>query len=88
LQTTLGKSATLPRMSGLRARVHNGRLQLDEPTELPDGTVLDLVVDDEDDDLDDEEREARDEAISRAWESVLAGRGRPAEEVLAGLPRR
>ncbi len=39
-------------MSGLRARVQNGRLVVDEPTALPEGTVLDLVVDDEGDDLD------------------------------------
>ena len=37
-------------MSPLRARVEKGRLVLDEPTTLPDGTVIDLVVDDEGDD--------------------------------------
>jgi hypothetical protein len=31
---------------------------LDEPTTLPDGTVLELVLDDEGDDLDDDDREA------------------------------
>ena len=36
----------MSRMSGLRARVQNGRLVVDEPTALPEGTVLDLVVDD------------------------------------------
>ena len=40
-------------MSSLRARVQNGRLVLDEPTGLPDGTVVDLVADDEGDDLTD-----------------------------------
>jgi hypothetical protein len=34
-------------MGRLRARVENGRLVLDEPTTLPNGTVLDLVLDDE-----------------------------------------
>lgn len=38
-------------MSQLRARVENGRLVLDEPTTLPEGTVIDLVADDEGDDL-------------------------------------
>ena len=33
-------------MSPLRARVEKGRLVLDEPTTLPDGTVIDLVADD------------------------------------------
>jgi hypothetical protein len=31
---------------------------LDEPTTLPEGTVLDLVLDDEGDDLSDQDREA------------------------------
>ena len=46
-------------MSAIRAKVQNGRLLLDAPTDLPDGTVLDLVVDDEGDDLDEVERAAR-----------------------------
>ena len=33
-------------------------LVLDEPTNLPEGTVIDLVADDEGDDLTDEERRA------------------------------
>ena len=32
----------------LRARVKNGRLLLDEPTELPDGTEVNLAVLDDD----------------------------------------
>jgi hypothetical protein len=75
-------------MSGLRARVQNGRLTMDAPTELPEGTVLDLVVDDEGDDLDEEERAELDDAISRAWVSVQSGRGRSGEEVLASLRKR
>ena len=43
-------------MSPLRARVEKARLVLDEPTTLPDGTVVDLVADDEGDDLTDDER--------------------------------
>ena len=45
-------------MLAIRARVRSGRLVLDEPTDLPEGTVLDLVVDDEGDDMDDAERAA------------------------------
>jgi len=38
-------------MSPFRARVENGaRLVLDEPTTLPEATVVDLVADDEGDD--------------------------------------
>ena len=75
-------------MSTIRARVQNGRLLLDAPTALPDGTVLDLVVDDEGDDLDDAERASLNGAISKAWASVQAGDGRPATEVLAALRKR
>jgi len=42
----------------IRARVSLGRLVVDEPVDLPEGTVLDLVVDDEGDELDDDERRA------------------------------
>ncbi len=72
-------------MSELRAKVTKGRLVLDEPTDLPDGTVLDLVVDDEGDDLDQAERAALDAAISRAWEQVKNGQAKPAADVLADL---
>jgi hypothetical protein len=75
-------------MSAIRARVQNGRLVLDAPTTLPEGTVLDLVVDDEGDDLDEGERSALTDAISRAWAAVKAGHGRPADEVLASLKKR
>jgi hypothetical protein len=80
--------ATLLGMSVIRARVVNGRLQLDAPTSLPEGTVLNLVVDDEGDDLDVSERAALDSAISRALASTQAGQGRPAAEVLASLRKR
>jgi hypothetical protein len=74
-------------MSGVRARVQNGRLVVDEPTSLPEGTILDLVLDDEGDDLDAAERAERDHAIDRAWQQALAGQGRPASEVLDDLRR-
>jgi hypothetical protein len=74
-------------MSSLRAHVKNGRIILDEPTTLPEGTVLDLVLDDEGDQLDADERKARDEAITRAWASAQAGKGRTAAEVVEGLRR-
>jgi hypothetical protein len=72
-------------MSAIKARVHKGRLVVDEPTTLPEGAVLDLVVDDEGDGLDETERAALNAAISRAWDAVRAGRGRDADEVLADL---
>jgi hypothetical protein len=75
-------------MSAIRARVQNGRLVLDTPTALPEGTVLDLVVDDEGDDLDDVERAALNTAISKAWTSVQSGHGRPGGAVLSALRKR
>jgi hypothetical protein len=75
-------------MSPLRARVENGRLQLDEPTELPDGTELDLVVDDEGDDLAEHERQALHEALSKSWRSAQAGELRPGSEIIDELRRR
>ncbi len=75
-------------MGPLRATVRNGRLQLDEPTTLPDGTVLDLVVDDEGDDLDEAERAVLHEAIARGWSSIEAGQGVSAEDAIERLRRR
>jgi hypothetical protein len=75
-------------MSGLRARVSDGRLLVDEPTSLPEGTILDLVMDDEGDDLDAIERGLRDEALLRARQQATSNQGRPAHEVLRDLRRR
>lgn len=74
-------------MRPLQARVENGRLVLDEPTTLPEGTVVDLVADDEGDDLTDEERRALHEALSASWKSAESGRLRPASEILDQLRR-
>jgi hypothetical protein len=75
-------------MNGLRATVKNGRIIVDEPTALPEGTVLDLVVDDEGDDLGEEERMALRMAISQAWAEVRAGDLVPANELIEELRRR
>ena len=60
---------------------------IDEPTSLPEGTVLDLVFDDEGDDLDATERSARDAALLRAWQQAQAGKGRLAADVIKDLRR-
>ena len=75
-------------MNRLRAQVKNGRLILDEPTTLPGGTVLDLVLDDEGDDLADEDREALHEALSQSFESLKRGDTRPASEIIDELRAR
>ena len=75
-------------MNSLRARVENGRLVLDEPTTLPDGTVVDLVLDDEGDDLTETDRAALHAALTRSSESLNAGRVRPASAIVDELRTR
>ena len=61
---------------------------MDEPTDLPEGTALDLVLDDEGDDLTPDERQALDAAIGRAWASAKAGKLRAADDLLGELRSR
>lgn len=79
-------------MSPLKAVVHNGRLILDEPTDLPEGTVLELEESDpykhldDTDELDDEERAELHEALDRSWAQAQRGeQGRPLEDILKSL---
>jgi len=66
----------------MKAQVKAGRLVLDEPTELPEGTVVVLRVVDEGDKLDAEEREELHAALDDAWRSVRAGNQLPASSLL------
>ncbi len=80
-------------MQALKAHVRGGRLVLDEPTELPNGTEVELVPLDEvlaggGDYLDDEERERLHRSIERGLEDVRAGRTVDAREVIADLRAR
>ena len=76
----------LDAMQALKARVRNGRLVLDEPTDLPDGTELYLMpVDDEGDDLDEEERAALHQALDEAEADIDAGRTVSEEDMWAKL---
>ena len=73
-----------------KARVTQGRLLLDEPTDLPEGQVVELVPLDEmlangGDNLDDEERAALHESIREGLEDMKAGRTFDADEVIAEL---
>ena len=72
-------------MSTIRARVRDCRLVVDEPTDLPEGTEVDLVIDDAGDSLDEAEHAALHAAIRQAWASFQAGEGRLAAEVLRDL---
>ena len=76
-------------MDRLRAKVVNGRLLLDMPCDLPDGTTLELIPADASDDLSDADRNALHAELDRAWLGVKAGEKLiPAEEFLDALAKR
>ena len=63
-------------------------LHLDEPTALPNGTELDLVIDDECDDLTEHERQVLHETLERSWTSAQAGELRAASALVDDLRRK
>jgi len=70
----------------LKASVRNGRLVLDEPTELPEGSTVELIMitDDNDfDGLDNAEREALHAALVEGIAQDDAGETLAASDVLA-----
>ncbi|PRQ02749.1 hypothetical protein ENSA5_21010 [Enhygromyxa salina] len=73
---------------GVRATVRNGRLVVDEEIALPEGTVVNLVIDDEGDELDERERQALNAAIDTSLEQEARGEVNPAEKILARLRER
>ena len=74
-------------MPSLIARVRNGRLLLDAPTDLPDGTEVELVPIDGWEDLDEGDRRRLRAAVDEADQDVAQGRVRPAEDVIRDLRR-
>ncbi len=76
-------------MQPLRAQVKNGRLLLDEPTDLPEGEVIELVRTDADaDDRDDDDRAALDESLRVSIEQMNNGQLIDGDEALAKLRAR
>jgi len=69
------------------ARLHQGRLKLDEPYDAPEGTEVDLAIVDDGDELDEDERKRLHAAIARSHEEAQRGEVIPADEVLAKLRR-
>lgn len=67
-------------MHALKAHVKNGRLVVDEPTDLPDGAEVDVVV--IDDNLTPEERAELHASLDRALDDSDAGRTMDAGEYL------
>ena len=72
----------------LKARVRGGRLVLDEPVDLPEGTEVELVPADDGDGLDDADRARLHEALRRSSDQFRAGEGISADGLLAELGAR
>jgi hypothetical protein len=80
-------------MQPLKAQVRNGRLLLDEPTDLPDGDVVylqlvDGIVSIDDDGLDDEERAKLHRELEASIAEADAGQTEDFAKVLADLRQR
>jgi hypothetical protein len=83
-------------MSALKIRVENGRIKVDEPTTLPNGTELYVVPVDEIEDVvlvqndghNDEERQELLRSIDEGLADVDAGDVHDLEEVIASLGSR
>jgi hypothetical protein len=80
-------------MQPLRATVHQGRLVLDEPTDLPEGEVVYLqpvegVVADPGDDVADDEREALHRELQASIREADAGATEDFGQMLAELRQR
>jgi hypothetical protein len=77
-------------MRALKAHVRGGRIVIDEPTDLPEGEVIDLVPLDEvlasgGDDLDDEERARLHASLRESIRQMKAGQTIDAAAALAEL---
>jgi hypothetical protein len=72
-------------MHVFKARVVGGRLTLDEPTDLPDGMVLELVPAQPEDEMSPEERAELHAAIRRGIADAEAGRVTNMDDFLAEL---
>ena len=86
----LGEPATLGGMQPLKAHVHKGRLVLDEPTDLPEGEIVELVplrdiLDDDADGLDDEERARLHESLVESFEQIKRGEAIDGPQALAEI---
>jgi hypothetical protein len=74
--------------NSLRARVRGGRLVLDEPSSLPEGTEVELVPADDIDELDPAERARLHGFLAESIRKHTPGTGVPADEVLARIRAR
>ncbi len=72
----------------VRGHVKNGRLLVDEPTGLPEGTEVELVAADDVDELPPEERAKLFGFIAESIRTHVPGTGTPADVLLAELRQR
>ena len=72
----------------LKARVKGGRLVVDEPTDLPEGTEVELLPLDPGDWLDEDDRAALHKALKDSEEDIKAGRLVDADVILRELRSR
>jgi hypothetical protein len=80
---TNGKALEWLWMRALKAHVRGGRLVLDEPTDLPEGSEVELVAVDED--FDPAERARLDAALERSMAQAKAGQLIDADAVIEKL---
>jgi hypothetical protein len=71
----------------LRARVQNGRVLVDEPTDLPDGAKVELLLLDAAIDMGEDENAALEASIHRGLDEADRGALQTVDEVLARLRR-
>jgi len=72
----------------ITARVRDGRLTFSEPTNLPEGTEVQLLPLDPGDWLDEADRTALHKALAQSETDVKAGRLVDAADILKGLRSR
>ena len=68
--------------------MRGGRLVLDEPSSLPEGTEVELIPADDYDDLDPKERARLHGFLAESIRKHVPGTGIPADEVLARVRAR
>jgi hypothetical protein len=74
-------------MIRLKGLVRGGRLVVDEPTDLPEGSEVELISADSWDELDDAEREELHASLIASEDDVREGRLVDAEDLLSRLRR-
>jgi hypothetical protein len=58
---------------------------MDEPTDSLEGSEIELVIADDEDNLDERERERLHRALRKSWASAKRGDTRPVQEIMRKL---